>query len=216
MKNSPFASFVSGIPPEKRAAAFFFAFPIVFLPVLEFVARHGFGNAFSPFSGEFGSFVLTYAWLLSLLGFCVAVFGRYGFWTVSFVLVLLASVHAGKLETLSEPLYPADVVTHASHAGDLAGFSAGIPGIVPIVGLLFALAVGWVGYAANAGNAWPRKKRGGVFAATLLLNALLVTNGFGTLVAVQSVSGLTPERYSWRQMENYEGNGFLAGFFTNL
>lgn len=55
-----------------------------------------------------------------------------------------------------------------------------------------------------------------VFAGLGVFHAATFSNSFGFLTMVQTAVALKPEDYSWRQLENYEDNGFVGGFFTNI
>lgn len=70
---------------------------------------------------------------------------------------------------------------------------------------------------ANMGKSFRfRNFRISAFVVLAIFHVAVFTNAYGVLTGLQTTSGLKPEDYSWRQVENYADNGFVAGFFTNV
>lgn len=126
--------------------AYFFAFPLFLLFLVETVSRSDFWALFifagaNPFIAAF-----SYVWILAVQTLAFFIFGRASFFVSSLSVSILAVAHAEKLRTLAEPLYATDVLAHASALGTLAGFSGIPPSSAVFAPVLFALFVSFVGW----------------------------------------------------------------------
>ncbi len=135
---------------------------------------------------------------------------------LSLVLATIAFAHGEKIRTLGEPLYPFDVVAHAGQAADLASFSGAGGLFSALPAFLAACLLGAAAFATFGSSSAPMRRRAAFAIVAAAFQAALVTNAGGVLASAQGAFGITPERFAWRQLENYSENGFVAGFLTNL
>ncbi|MDQ1343398.1 MAG: hypothetical protein QG650_117, partial [Patescibacteria group bacterium] len=160
--------------------------------------------------------VFSYLWILSIQTVAFAAFGRHSFAILSFAFGTVAYVNAQKIATLGEPLYPTDVFVHVSALGNLAGFSGTFQSAEIYVLTAGAALIGTGGYLLSDGISPTFRKRALAFFGIGAAQFLIATGAFGALSGIQAVAGLSPEDYSWRQVENYQKNGLVGGLFTNL
>lgn len=223
---------LSSIPRRRRFIAAFFAFPLVAAFFAEAVATRDVFAFFHVMSVHPGSAVFSYLWILSFFAFAYSVFSVVAPAVILIALFILSSSHIEKLRLLGEPLYLTDILAQAVQIKGLSAFS----GIFDKPTTWIAIGAGtlvswfffWLLRSYGATFRMERKSSDGarrvfrpnprILTALVLaaFHAAVFTNAYGTLTAIQTVSALKPEEYSWRQIENYSENGFIAGFFTNV
>lgn len=193
---------------------YFFGFPVLVLFFAEAVSRSD-AQAFFVFLREnFPVALFSYVWLLSIQTLLFFIFGKTAFLVFPTASAILILAHAEKLKTLAEPLYATDVFVHASALGTIAGFSQSPISQAGFAALVFSAVTAFLGSRAFSNFSLVRfpfegRKRFFWTVVFLTVNAVVFTNAFGALSTIQKAVGLTPEEYSWRQLENYERNGFF-------
>lgn len=196
--------------------AAFFAFPLLFLSLSEWVAGNGALGIWNVFVQDPRVGIFSYVWMLLVQWLFFAVFGRFAFGLLSFVFSVIAFIHVQKMDSLGEPLYPTDVFVQASAVGNLSSFANVFTRIETYVVFFVAGMLAVVGFFMFRDTAPSEKKRWFALALLTVLQFAFVSDALGTLSGIQRLTGLVPEEYSWRQAESYRKNGFWGGFYTNL
>lgn len=210
LQEANFFSFLKKLPP----VAFFFAFPVLMLFIIELINKRNFiYTLFWPFGSPVECFI-NYIIILCIFCIFTALLGKMN-WSasISFAFVAVLSLISSYKETmLGEPLFPWDIYM-ANLVINLLPYLYKSLNILNLLFVLISFGVVLVIALYVKKNTMPIRIR---IVSGILSIFLLSSFSINPYMSYIFLPKIGVSNMDWVQMENYDKNGFVLAFIMNI
>ncbi|MCK9272131.1 LTA synthase family protein [Candidatus Gracilibacteria bacterium] len=195
----------------------FLLIPFLLALLLEFIQKGSIELVFNLIKNNPVVFLFSYFITLLLFASFFFIIGPnlgVGIFFITFFIFSL--INHFKVIILGEPFYPVDIFVNAGSSKELFSFIKPGSEIYLIYSFLFLILIFAVHFLVFRKTKISRKIR-------IILLLLLIPSNYYIFASedfrvyeLQKLTGLNVEGLSWQQKYNYDNNGFVVGFYTNL